>query len=164
MIITIPGKPVGKARPKFRRAGFKVITYTPPATKKYEKEVARIYKQSAGVLYTEIPLRVCILAKFPIPESWSKKNKEKALKGEIKPNKKPDLDNIAKIILDGLNGVAYTDDKQVTSLEIEKSVLGHALRGGLYWRTEECFRQMWYAQISLLKCRHRLKLCTYNSA
>ena len=56
MIITIPGKPVGKARPKFRRAGFKVITYTPPATKKYEKGVARIYKQSAGVLYTEIPL------------------------------------------------------------------------------------------------------------
>lgn len=120
MIITIPGKPVGKERPKFRRAGFKVITYTPPATKKYEKEVARIYKQSAGVLYTEIPLRVRILAKFPIPESWSKKNKEKALKDEIKPNKKPDLDNIAKIILDGLNGVAYTDDKQVTSLEIEK--------------------------------------------
>ncbi len=121
MIITIPGKPVGKARPRFRGAGFKVITYTPPATKKYEKEVARIYKQSAGVLYTEIPLRVRILAKFPIPESWSKKNKEKALKGEIKPNKKSDLDNIAKIILDGLNGVAYTDDKQATSLEIEKA-------------------------------------------
>lgn len=120
MIITIPGKPVGKARPRFRGAGFKVITYTPPATKKYEKEVARIYKQSAGVLYAEIPLRVRILAKFPIPESWSKKNKEKALKCEIKLNKKPDLDNIAKIILDGLNGVAYTDDKQVTSLEIEK--------------------------------------------
>ena len=72
------------------------------------------------MLYTDIPLRVRILAKFPIPESWSKKNKEKALKGEIMPNKKPDLDNIAKIILDGLNGVAYTDDKQVTSMEIEK--------------------------------------------
>lgn len=119
MVITILGKPVGKARPRFRRAGFKVITYTPPENKKYEKEVARIYKQSIGVLYTDIPLRVRILAKFPIPESWSK-NKDRALKGEIKPNKKPDLDNIAKIILYGLNGVAYTDDKQVTSLEIEK--------------------------------------------
>ena len=118
MVITIPGKPVGKARPRFRRAGFKVITYTPDESKK--KEVARIYKQSIGVLYTDITLRVRILAKFPIPESWSKKNKDRALKGEIKPNKKPDLDNIAKIILDGLNGVAYTDDKQVTSLEIEK--------------------------------------------
>lgn len=50
MVITIPGKPVGKARPRFRRAGFKVITYTPPENKKYEKEVARIYKQSIGVL------------------------------------------------------------------------------------------------------------------
>lgn len=120
MVITIPGNPVGKARPRFRRVGNKVFTYTPPATKKYEKEVARIYKQNAGTLYTEITLRVRILAKFPIPESWSKKNKGMAIKGEIKPNKKPDLDNIAKIILDGLNGVAYTDDKQVTSLEIEK--------------------------------------------
>lgn len=96
MVITISGNPVGKARPRFRRVGNKVFTYTPPAIKKYEKEVARIYRQSAGVLYAEIPLRVRILAKFPIPESWSKKNKEKALKGEIKPNKKPDLDNIAK--------------------------------------------------------------------
>ena len=61
-----------------------------------------------------------ILAKYPIPSSWSKKNKTKALKGEIKPNTKPDADNIAKIILDALNGAAYTDDKQVTSLEIEK--------------------------------------------
>lgn len=73
MVITIPGKPVGKARPRFRRAGFKVITYTPDESKKYEKEVARIYKQSIGVLYTDITLRVRILAKFPIPESWSKK-------------------------------------------------------------------------------------------
>ena len=120
MVITIPGKPVGKARPRFRRAGFKVITYTPDESKKYEKEVARIYKQSIGVLYTDITLRVRILAKFPIPESWSKKNKDRALKGEIKPNKKRDLGNIARIILDALNGVAYTDDKQVTSLEIEK--------------------------------------------
>ena len=85
------------------------------------KRRLRGFINKAQVFYAEIPLRVRILAKFPIPESWSKKNKEKALKGEIKPNKKPDLDNIAKIILDGLNGVAYTDDKQVTSLEIEKA-------------------------------------------
>ena len=39
---------------------------------------------------------------------------------EIRPTKKPDNDNIAKIILDALNGVAYQDDKQVVSLQVEK--------------------------------------------
>ena len=38
----------------------------------------------------------------------------------ISPIKKPDMDNIAKIILDSLNGLAYLDDKQVTKLVIWK--------------------------------------------
>lgn len=120
MVITIPGKPVGKARPRFRRVGNKVFTYTAQETKDYEKRVAAIYKKDGGEIYYDAPVRVRILAKYPIPSSWSKKNKAKALKGEIKPNTKPDVDNIAKIILDALNGAAYTDDKQVTSLEVEK--------------------------------------------
>ncbi len=33
---------------------------------------------------------------------------------------KPDSDNIAKIILDGLNGIAYIDDNQVTKLKVNK--------------------------------------------
>ncbi len=40
--------------------------------------------------------------------------------GEISPMKKPDLDNIAKIILDSLNQIAFKDDSQVTSLRVEK--------------------------------------------
>ena len=38
----------------------------------------------------------------------------------IRPAKKPDCDNIAKIILDSLNGIAYADDKQIISLSVEK--------------------------------------------
>ena len=106
MVITIPGKPVGKARPRFRRVGNKVFTYTAQETKDYEKRVAAIYKKEGGEIYYDTPVRVRILAKYPIPSSWSKKNKDKALKGEIKPNTKPDADNIAKIILDALNGAA----------------------------------------------------------
>jgi Holliday junction resolvase RusA-like endonuclease len=35
-------------------------------------------------------------------------------------DKKPDVDNIAKSILDALNGAAYDDDKQVVALMIHK--------------------------------------------
>lgn len=119
MVITIPGKPVGKARPRFRRAGFKVITYTPPENKKVRKgsckDLQAEYRRALHGHPSESPNFSEISDSRELV-----KNKEKALKGEIMPNKKPDLDNIAKIILDGLNGVAYTDDKQVTSMEIEK--------------------------------------------
>jgi len=40
--------------------------------------------------------------------------------GAIRPTNKPDLDNIAKIILDSLNGIAYKDDSQVVSLTVIK--------------------------------------------
>ena len=40
--------------------------------------------------------------------------------GLEKPRKKPDADNIAKIILDSLNGVAYKDDSQIVDIRIIK--------------------------------------------
>ena len=38
----------------------------------------------------------------------------------IRPLVKPDLDNIAKMILDSLNKIAYKDDNQIVRLVIEK--------------------------------------------
>lgn len=55
-----------------------------------------------------------------IPQSKSKKQKEKMLTGEIKPVVKPDVDNVAKSILDALNGIIYLDDKQIIELDIKK--------------------------------------------
>ena len=42
------------------------------------------------------------------------------------PLKKPDVDNVAKIILDALNGIAYRDDKQVVELYVKKSYAGES--------------------------------------
>lgn len=55
-----------------------------------------------------------------IPLDEKKKEKEKMLTGEIKPVVKPDVDNVAKSILDSLNGIIYLDDKQIIELDIEK--------------------------------------------
>ena len=40
--------------------------------------------------------------------------------GLLSPTKKPDIDNIVKIILDSLNGIAFKDDNQITKIEVEK--------------------------------------------
>ena len=43
------------------------------------------------------------------------------MRNKSNPSKlRGDIDNYAKSILDGLNGVAYTDDKQIVSLELRK--------------------------------------------
>ena len=59
---------------------------------------------------------VRIYAYYKIPKSTSKKKRAEMLEGRIFPTIKPDADNVAKIILDALNGVVYEDDKQVVGL------------------------------------------------
>ncbi len=60
-----------------------------------------------------------IIAVFEPPKSLSKKKKEELLY-QINYTKKPDADNIAKAILDALNGLAYKDDSQVSALLVLK--------------------------------------------
>ncbi|HHL2031183.1 RusA family crossover junction endodeoxyribonuclease [Clostridium perfringens] len=53
-------------------------------------------------------------------KSYSKKRVQAIRDGLEKPTKKPDADNIAKIILDSLNGIAYKDDSQIIELMVVK--------------------------------------------
>lgn len=119
--IIVEGKVEGKGRPRFKKVGNFVQTYTPKNTRYYEKMIADAYKEQSGVLYpTEMPLKLRIRAIIGIPSTFTKKKKSRAIQGELRPTKKPDADNIAKSVLDALNGVAYADDKQVVDLGIKK--------------------------------------------
>lgn len=114
---TIVGKPCGKGRPKFARRGEYVTTYTPEKTVNYENLVKLAWMERGGEkLHGAIA--ATIVAHFPIPKSVSKKKR-----GELQGTwytGKPDGDNIAKIILDALNGIAYDDDSQVASQSVMK--------------------------------------------
>ena len=116
----VPGAPYGKGRPRASSRGGFVRLYTPAATVAYEGEIARLAEIARAewpVMATPMSLRV--IAHHPIPVSWSKKKQQAALAGDLIPGK-PDLDNVAKAVLDALNGVIYVDDKQVVRLVAEK--------------------------------------------
>ena len=121
----IEGKPVGKGRPRFKRMKNFVQTYTPEKTSEYEKLV-RIRFQNAGGIITEKPVRVEIAAFFAPPKSVRKKQRQEMLANLILPTKKPDCDNIAKIVLDALNQIAYKDDSQVVELSVRKQYASEA--------------------------------------
>lgn len=121
MKIIIPGVPVGKGRPKFSTFNGHAVAYTPEKTVNYENLVKLSFQQTGETSFDkDAMLRANIVAYFPIPKSTSKKKRELIELGLIQPTKKPDLDNIAKVILDALNGLAYYDDAQVCQLEIMK--------------------------------------------
>lgn len=107
---TVCGKPQGKARPRFSRRSNSI--YTPKSTQAYERQIAKAYKLAAnGFTFGECPVEIWITAVFP---------KAKTSKKEY-PTIKPDIDNIQKAVFDGLNGIAYNDDKQILTAVIHKT-------------------------------------------
>lgn len=116
---TVSGKPQPKQRPRVLRSG---ITYTPKETLLYEEKVLQAAKESKLLDQspTEKPLKIIIWAYMPIPKSWPKGKQEQARRGKVLPTSRPDIDNLAKIIMDALNGEAYKDDSQICELVINK--------------------------------------------
>jgi Holliday junction resolvase RusA-like endonuclease len=119
---TVLGEPVGKSRPKFSTFNGHAMAYTPQKTVNYETLVKLSYQQQCNdkPYEKDIPLRAEITAYFPIPKSASMKRKKMMLEGQIRHTKKCDSDNLAKAVLDALNGIAYYDDSQVCELSVSK--------------------------------------------
>ena len=107
---TVYGKPQGKQRPRFSRRSSSI--YTPAKTRSYERQIAKAYTTAAnGFSFGDKPVEIWITAVFP---------KAKTSKKEY-PTIKPDIDNIQKAVFDGLNGIVYSDDKQIISAVAHKT-------------------------------------------
>lgn len=114
-MVVVTGKIRGKARPRVCRGH----AFTPKDTVQYEKLVRECYQEQDG-RYLEGAIKALIIAYYKIPKSYTKKRVQVIRDGLEKPTKKPDADNIGKVILDSLNGVVYKDDSQIIDLRIKK--------------------------------------------
>ena len=115
VVFRVPGEPVPKARPRVTRKG----AYTPRKTLIYEAKVAQAWYEQSGVkLPDDTALVATINAYFPIPQSY-RKGKRERLKGAYH-NKRGDLDNVVKSVLDALNGKAFKDDAAVSVIHAVK--------------------------------------------
>ena len=114
----VKGKIRGKARPRFSKATGRA--YTTKDDKIYEQMVREAYKDNLTFINSTLPLRAKIEVYHKVPKSYSKKKRELCLTGQLKPQIKPDCDNIAKVILDSNNKILYRDDSQITELIIKK--------------------------------------------
>lgn len=114
MKFIIHAAPKPKGRPRVTRSGH---AFTPEATREYEELIANEWNsQWGGIEPTENPVSVRVEFYMAIPKSTSKKAKERMAAGIEVPAKKPDIDNLLKAVLDGLNQKAYKDDKQILEI------------------------------------------------
>lgn len=125
---TVLGEPQGKGRPRFV-ARYNPVTqnsfgqaHTPDKTIAYENLIKVEYgTQTDNFRFPDdAMLDVRILAYYGIPKSASKKKRTAMLERRIRPTKKPDFDNIGKIVCDSLNQVAYHDDAAIVDAQVRK--------------------------------------------
>lgn len=126
--IKVLGEPQGKGRPRFV-ARYNPATqksfgqaHTPDKTVVYENLIRTEYSiQTKNFRYPDdAMLDMRILAYYSIPKSASKKKRALMLEGSIRPTKKPDMDNVLKVVADSLNQVAYKDDTQIVDAQCRK--------------------------------------------
>ena len=110
---TIYHEPVAQGRPRFARGR----AYDPPKSKAYKEFVALTAKRHFSKPL-EGALSIRVVFYMPMPKSWSKGKKEQH--EGLFHTSRPDIDNLCKALLDGLNGVAFEDDGQVVCLQAWK--------------------------------------------
>ena len=114
---TIDGEPEGKARPRFNTKTGKA--YTTDRTRMYEDYTKLLYRSQIKH-YFEGYIRLTVKAFYKIAKSDSKKIKEQKKANVLRPSKKPDIDNVVKLIADSLNDIAYKDDTQIVEIVAKK--------------------------------------------
>jgi|GEM_PF-255202 len=120
IVFTVPGEPTGKGRPRFTRNG---APHTPKKTASYEAAVRACFLQAVRGSFVPIDEPVCVLVEafFQAPKRMcTKKLRPQVLEESLPCTKKPDADNVLKIVCDSLNGIAYRDDSLVAEAVIVK--------------------------------------------
>lgn len=105
------GEVMGAPRPRFTKRGGR--PYMPSAYSAYKEKIARAYREAGGAEMGG-PVSVTIDIMRHLPGSRPRRVLEEP------DTVRPDVDNVAKAVLDALNGVAYADDAQVVSLCVLK--------------------------------------------
>ncbi|MFO7677936.1 MAG: RusA family crossover junction endodeoxyribonuclease [Thermoplasmatota archaeon] len=112
----IKGIPQVKQRPRFATRNGRVLTYTPKTTATFENLV-RLKAEKEFIRPLAGPIRLAIRFLLPRPKRLIWKTKPMA---EVYSDKRPDIDNLAKSVIDGLNGTAFKDDGQISDLHVTK--------------------------------------------
>jgi Holliday junction resolvase RusA-like endonuclease len=118
---TLPIVPKAQARPKVTVRGNFATAYKTADQKTNERTLESCLLEHRPKEPLKGPLVLEFVAALPAPKSASKKARRDMLLGMDYPTKKPDIDNIAKLLTDAMTRLQFWgDDAQIVSLRCEK--------------------------------------------
>ena len=100
-------------------------TYTPERTRDYEKLVRDCFVEQCGeaclgYFEPQEPVYLTVVAFFQTPKNTTKAKRAAIVADVLRPTKRPDLDNVVKAVLDGVQSVAMHNDSQVVGITASK--------------------------------------------
>jgi len=114
--LVVLGNPRAQGRPRARHAGRFIQIYDDPKSAKEKKKIEVIIQEQAPDKPLDCPLRVDLYFYLPRPKGhYGTGRNAGKLKASAPLNhtKKPDIDNLRKLIMDSLTGIFYRDDSLV---------------------------------------------------
>lgn len=124
--LEISGEPQGKGRLRHRVVRSKANPmgyasgYTPANTVKYQDMIATAARLAYRGSPIDGPVSLHVIAFMKIPQSFSRTKRAAAMRGDLRPVKKPDWDNFGKVASDALNKIVFQDDAQVADASVRK--------------------------------------------
>jgi len=118
--VTIPGEPVAQGRPRFSTHGGFPRAYDPKKSKEGKQSVRFFVAnqmEKEGLAPLEGPIMMQAQFGIKLPTSQERKRNPKP---RMWRNKKPDLDNLIKLVKDACSGIAFLDDNQIVKVSAEK--------------------------------------------
>ena len=116
----VPGIPVPQGRPRFVKMGNLVKVYDPQKSVNYKKLIKEAAEKYKPLNLIEEPVDLILFFSLPIPKAFNKAKRKLALDYDIFPLGKPDVDNLAKGVIDALTGIIWKDDSQIIYLGVGK--------------------------------------------
>ncbi|WP_313429611.1 RusA family crossover junction endodeoxyribonuclease [Siminovitchia terrae] len=118
---TVLGHAVAQGRPRAGKTfSGRTVLYDPSKSRSYKEHVRLVASQNAPASLLTGAIKVRLVIYRETLKSFSKRKRELAESGLLRPVTKPDLDNHAKSVLDACNGIIYKDDSQIVDLSVSK--------------------------------------------
>lgn len=123
---TVPGRPIPQGSlTSFRHAQTgKVVTPQKARVREYRDRIAWAAK-ATGMVCTGGPVRVRAVFGFARPKSHRLASGKLTKRAPTSHASRPDLDKVARSLLDAITGVLVYDDAQVVALDVRKQWHDH---------------------------------------